>query len=371
MSKTVLRVVHLSGMMSRGGGENHIINLTTELNNMGHESTVFCPLGSQLGTELKELNSPVVEKKLRLKVDPLFFLSFGKFCKKKKIDIIHVHDPVAMFLVILASYFFKLPKTVMSKKTSFPIKNRKKTLYKYNHPIFKRVICVSNEVKKVSQKSIVNSNKIVTIYNGSNLDKLDTFKPKINLRESLNISKDVTLVLHIANHTKPKDLPLFIKCVEYFKDREDVHFVQIGRHTEHSIPILEAVESKRLEKRVSFLHEQENAAVYLKQADISFITSKSEGLPQVIYESMYYQTLIVSTMAGGIPEVISNGVNGFIAPVGDSIKLIEHLNHVIGNKSAFAKMLDQNFQLVKEKYDSKIMAQKTLELYQNLLKPVQ
>ena len=347
--------------------ENHILNLTKGLQNLGVNNTVFCPSDSDLKAELEKNQLPLHHSRLRIKSDPSFFIKLGNYAKQQKINLIHVHDPVAMFLIILASYFFKLPAVVYSEKTSFPIKNRKKTLYKYNHPLFKRIICVSGEVARVTKLSIVDTDKVVTIYNGSNLENLSSLKPKIDLRKELNLDDDVKIILHIANHTKPKDLGTLVQCVNQLKNVENLHFVQIGRNMEHSIPILEDIERLDLSHKITFMGELENASVYLKQADISLITSKSEGLPQVIYESMYYNKPIVSTKAGGIPEIITDNENGFLADIGDSTQLSAHINYVLANLNDLGAMLDANYDLVHLKYDSKIMVTNTLALYNEVL----
>jgi glycosyltransferase involved in cell wall biosynthesis len=367
MENDELNILQLSAVMKRGGGENHILNLTKALKKREVKNTVYCPSSSDLKKELDNEHLPVEHSRLRIKSDPSFFIKLGAYIKRQKINLVHVHDPVAMFLIILASYFYKLPTVVYSKKTSFPIKNRKKTLYKYNHPLFKRIICVSQEVARVTKLSIADYEKVITIYNGSNLDNLSQLRPAIDLRKELQLNDEVKIILHIANHTKPKDLGTLVECVLLFKDVENVHFVQIGRQMEHSVPILEDIEKMGLNDKITFMGELENASVYLEQADVSLITSKSEGLPQVIYESMYYKKPIVSTKAGGIPEVITNGENGFLADIGDYEQLAKHINHVIENYNTLDTMLDANYDLVHSKYDSKIMADHTLALYKEVL----
>jgi glycosyltransferase involved in cell wall biosynthesis len=367
MKDEQLKIVHLSGVLNRGGGENHILNLTSGLSELNQNSTVYCPSSSQLAQELRGKKLKVQCTKLNFKADPLFFLTFGKYCRDNCVEIVHVHDPVAMFLLILSSYFFKMPTAVLSKKTSFPIKKRKRTMYKYNHPIFEKIICVSKEVARVTRLSIHHKDKIVTIYNGSNLSLLVNLQPKFDIRSHLNLPKETKLIVHIANHTKPKDLPTLVKVIQELKDRKDIHFVQIGRPTEQSIPVMDTLKRLNLESSITFLGELENASVYLKQADISLITSKSEGLPQVIYESLYFKVPIVSTTAGGISEIIENKKNGFLAEVGDYKGLTAHIRSVLNNEVELEKMLESNFELVQKKYDSKIMAQKTLDLYMDLL----
>lgn len=365
MTNKALSILHVSGVKKRGGGENHLLNLSKGLQENGVHTITIAPRDAQILKEFERCGLEYQPARLKFKMDPLFVWEIIRICKKRKVSIVHAHDPIAMFLVIMASYFYMVPTAVYSKKTSFPIKNRRKTLYKYNHPVFKKVICVSKEVERVAQQSLKNPLKTTTIYNGSNLNLLKQLTSSFDLREKLDLDPKTFVILHIANHTKPKDLPTLMRVVERFKNDISVHFVQIGRHTSHTIPILETQKNRGLEDRITFLGEVHQASAYLKQADVSLITSKSEGLPQVIYESMFYKVPIVSTKAGGIPEVIEDKQNGFLCDIGDDGHLERRIREVLNSR--LHEMLEISYSKVKSQYDSNFMVSNTIRLYKSLL----
>jgi len=88
-----------------------------------------------------------------------------------------------------------------------------------------------------------------------------------------------------------------------------------------------------LENRVRFIGHQSQAelAFRMSEAAVLVLPSKSEGLPRVIIEAMATGTPVIASRVGGIPELIKDGVNGFLIPPGDEQALAEKLRWVLSN----------------------------------------
>ena len=87
-----------------------------------------------------------------------------------------------------------------------------------------------------------------------------------------------------------------------------------------------------LTSRVWLLGKQRNEAVadWMRAADMFvFPTMHPEGVAQVVKEAMASALPIITTPAGGIPEVISDGVTGFLVPQGDSVALAERVSELL------------------------------------------
>lgn len=361
-------IVHLSAVRGWGGGENHIENLCHELQDVpGVKNTIICVKGDAFEQRLKRQSIDYFAWPLKLKISPIFAFKVLRFCKKEKVDLVHIHDPTALVLAIIADAFGGMPPFVYSKKTSFPIRQKKGTLFKYNYPKIKKVFCVSNETKKIAAGAISIKEKLVTLYHGTNLATKSIETPFL-LREKLNLKSTDQIVGNIANHIPAKDLPSFLKAahhIVYEKKHTNITFVQIGTATKLTPELLELRKALKLEPYVHFLGYLPDASNFIPQFDVSCVSSESEGIPQFIYESFYHKIPVVSTRVGGIGEVVADGKTGFLVPM--------HAPELLAKKIMIALSTEQRSSLVEEanqllhrQFTTQQMAVATLKTYQQI-----
>ncbi len=369
-----MNILHISGVKNWGGGENHIENLYVELqvNHLEVNQHVLCVKHGKFHQILKEKgNFNYIPASLAIKMDLRFVLKIIKTCRLKKIDLVHIHDPTALTLCVIADRITgTLPPFVYSKKTSFPIKNRKSTLFKYNYKKIKKIICVSNATEKVASQSIEDESKLITIYNGIRFDN-KTKETAFKLRDKYSISSDTLIVGHIGNHIRAKNLVTFIEVINELinvRKIKKIHFVQIGMFTDRTQTYFDLIEKYSLEKFVTFTGFMDNASAFLSQFDIFLLTSQSEGLPQVINEAFYFKIPVVSTNVGGIPEIIKNGENGFLADVGDSKKLSDHIINMMSDEKLINGFVKKSHNQLMENFSTVNMAESTLKLYKSIIK---
>tara|TARA_R110002049_G_scaffold309282_1_gene520048 strand:- start:31143 stop:32255 length:1113 start_codon:yes stop_codon:yes gene_type:complete len=368
-----MTILHISGVSNWGGGENHLENLYYEINKTSPDvkQIIFCVKDGTFHKRLKRGNYNLIAAPLAIKIDPRFIFKLIKVCISNKINLIHLHDPTALTLTVIADRIYgKLPDFVYGKKTSFPIKSRKSTLFKYNYKKIQKYICVSKAVEKVTAESIEDTSKIMTIYNGIRFNNKNADTDFL-LKDKFNIPMDKTIVGNIGNHIRAKNLLTFIDVINDIvntKNIKDFHFVQIGSFTDRTPMYLEKIKEFNLEDYISFTGFIDNASIFIPQFDMFLLTSQSEGLPQVINEAFYFKVPVVSTNPGGIPEIIKNGINGFISEVNDFKELSNNLVKLNLNKDLKNQFIQKSHAQIIEGFSSTIMAKKTLEVYKSLIK---
>ena len=97
--------------------------------------------------------------------------------------------------------------------------------------------------------------------------------------------------------------------------------------------LIEYVKSCGLEGRVELPGAVSDIADRIKIASVFVLTSDTEGSPNSLIEAMLLGLPVISTdcPCGGPRELISNGINGLLIPVGDVAKMQEHLQNLINN----------------------------------------
>lgn len=364
-------ILHLSAVQGWGGGGNHIENLCYEFTKICPEvkNVIVVAEKGQFQERLEKSNFKFYTLPFFFKIDPRAIFKLIRICRKEKIDLVHIHGSNSLTLAVLADKFANLPPFIFSKKTSFPINRRKQTLYKYNYPKIRKILCVSEATKEISLTSIEDKEKLITIYHGTRIDNKSTTTPFL-IREKFAIPKDYKLVGSIANHILAKDLDTWINTIDFIVNKlnyKQISFVQIGNFTNLTTALKERLENLGLDNYVHFLGFQSNASNFIPQFDALLHTSVQEGLPQVIYEAFYHKVPVVSTNVGGIPEVITDGLNGFLTKKRDAESLANKVMQILENHELASDFTQKSYDILLPKFTSENMARETLQVYKEII----
>ena len=85
----------------------------------------------------------------------------------------------------------------------------------------------------------------------------------------------------------------------------------------------------QLEEKVCLLGFQSNIIKLLKKCSILVVSSKSEGMPNVVLEAMSIGRPIITTDTTGCKETVVNGVNGLLIPIKDKKSLVIAIKNII------------------------------------------
>ena len=365
-----MKILHVSAAVNWGGGENHLVNLCHELQpEAGIQNHVLCVRNSILMDRLLERDIPFTTAPLANQMDPRYIFKLVRLCKKQKFDLVHIHDSIALTLTVMADHFCDLPDLIFSKKTSFPIRFRKQTLYKYNYPKIKKILCVSEATREVLSKSVIGKERFEVIYHGTGIHK-KALKIPFSAANRIEVPKGKIVIGNIANHIEAKHLETFIHTVHqlvHVKNQEHFHFVQIGKFTRRTKNLMKLVRDLKLENHMSFAGYLPEASQLIAQLDVMLITSENEGIPQVIYEAFYHGVPIISTEVGGISEVIEHNKNGLLSKVHDYEDLAENILFLMDNPQLIPTFAEVSKEKLLKSFTSEKMAKKTLEVFKKVL----
>ena len=365
-----MKILHLSAVKTWGGGENHLLNLCGELKAEPEvHNHVFCVKNSILEERLSSTDIPFITAPLSNKLDPRFIIKLVRLSKRQKFDLLHIHDSTALTLAVIADHFCQLPDFILSKKTSFPIRRRKQTLYKYNYPKIKKILCVSEATRDVSTRTINGKERFEVIYHGTRVKKEEE-KTHFSVPRPIDIPVNKIIIGNIANHIEAKHLETFIHTAHQLiivRNRKDLHFVQIGNFSKRTRDLTQLTKELKLENHISFMGYLPQASDFIPEFDIMLITSENEGIPQVIYESFNCGVPIVSTEVGGISEVIKNRENGLLSKVYDFNDLAENILFLLDNPQLIPTFAKVSKKKLLQRFTSEKMARETFETYKKVL----
>ena len=152
----------------------------------------------------------------------------------------------------------------------------------------------------------------------------------------LPINKNRTKITTIGRLHWAKGYRLSLEALSILKSRKiDFEYHICGAYTDEKIDELKYyINELGLQKHVIFhghLNSHQLDEV-LKETTIYLQSSLSEGIPNTLLRALFYRIPIVTSNAGGIPEVFRNGKDGFLVEKGNSLLLAKALDNLINDE---------------------------------------
>jgi glycosyltransferase involved in cell wall biosynthesis len=120
-------------------------------------------------------------------------------------------------------------------------------------------------------------------------------------------------------------------------------------------------------RRCLFLGYQDDVAPYYEAIDALLLPSVNEGTPVSVIESLAAERPAVATRVGGVPDVVRDGVDGFLLEVGDPAGLADRLAELAGDPARRAEMGRVGRERVLERYAVARLVDDVDKLYRQLL----
>lgn len=106
---------------------------------------------------------------------------------------------------------------------------------------------------------------------------------------------------------------------------------------------------------------------YLRECGVFVLPSYYEGLPVSVLEAMAAGCVVVASEVGGIPDVVTDGVNGILVPPKDTEALKNALLRVMDDDSYADKLRVSAYEKVRDNYSSSASVEKLVNIYTSLL----
>ena len=208
----------------------------------------------------------------------------------------------------------------------------KNIIYKFGLNLADVLVVNSIEFKnEMMKKFSVNS---FHIYNPLNKDEII----KLSKKRIINpFSKGTLKIINVGRLVDQKGQLILLKALNNIKNIYKFELVLIGRGKEYK-KIKEFIKFNKLSKVVKIFYTN-NPYPYIKKADLFILSSKFEGLPNVLLESLALKKFIISSNCPtGPKEILINGKGGLLFKTGDYKDLSKKIIFYTKNKKKCIKM---------------------------------
>ncbi|MET3114440.1 glycosyltransferase involved in cell wall biosynthesis [Pedobacter sp. CG_S7] len=366
-----IKIVHVIGMLSRGGAERFVIDLCNEISKKEKYEVYILSLceNSSKNTFIKDISTNVnyisFNKKNGFNLSVLIKLT--NWLKEKSPHIVHSHLNSFEYLSLYRSYksrttFFHTIHNIANVECpNYLIKSFRKIYYKNNSVI---PIAISVNGSKTYRDYYKLNNDIIIENARPNLILSEECEDLFNKYKR---SENSFLLVHIGRISIEKNQELLIKSVQKFNSIEekkcklliigDIHDEQINSR------LMNLVEK---DLNIEFLGGLNNIADYLSIADAFCLSSIFEGMPISLIEAMSLGCIPICTPVGGIKEMITDGVTGFLSKDTDLNSYYDAIKKAVyfKNKSVIKENIKCTF---KSKYHIELSAKNHLKAYNKAL----
>jgi glycosyltransferase involved in cell wall biosynthesis len=356
-----LRVAHIDDNITWRGGERQVLELMKGLRERGVENLLVCRSGSEIGARAEEAGIATVNLPLLGEWDIISAFRMRALFARRGNHIVHAHTSHSHTLALLALIGNQSCRLIVSRRVDFHLHSFFSRKWKYGRSVH-RIIAVSDAIRRILMEDGVDPGRIVTIRSGFIPDEFRSAASLTNLRQELGIPDDTVVIATVAALAPHKAHGVLLKAAHLVIKRcQRVRFLLAGEG-EQRPEIERTIRNLGLESTVVLLGFVPDIGRVYRAADIFAISSSEEGLCSSILDALFFRLPVVATSAGGIPELVSDGVNGLLAPVNDHVSFAAHLCTLIDRPDLREQMGMRAVPVLERNSIGQTVA-KTLEVY--------
>ena len=293
--------------------------------------------------------------------------------RANNIDLMHVHYAIphayAAFMAqkMLEDQGFRVPIVTTLHGTDITLVG--------NLPVYKTsvnfsinnsdyITTVSDSLKNNTLELFDINKEITVIPNFIDFSKYENLSDPCE--RSVIAKKDELVITHISNFRPLKRVIDVMKIFKKLRSKLNVRLIMIGDGPDKE-KALRYAKKHQLNKYTVFLGNSNEIDKILCFTDLFLLPSEKESFGLSALEAMVHKVPVVCSDAGGLSEVVENGVSGFLCPVGDINQMTNRSIEILSDQKKHAEFKNNAFDKAK-KFDIKNILPKYINIYQKAIK---
>ncbi len=398
-----LRIVNVSSSLAGGGAERQLVNLLRGLSDtdIGLELSLFCislarrsrrdffmPLLQETSVDIATpddtaletyLANPDVAPHARLirafpadMVAPIAFW-LGEF-RRRKPQIVHAWQDGTNLTAVVAALLAGVPRIVLGTRSVRP-DNPRRRLKRFMQAGYRSVlghpsVILSNNSRAGANDYAdwlgVDPSAIEVVYNGIDFEQLSRTVTPARVAETraiLGIPTGAPVVGSAFRMSEEKRPLLWVEAAaEVARQDARVHFIVYGDGPMR-VDMMHLARSRGIADRLHLPGPEDDIASRYKAMDVVMLTSRHEGLPNVLLEAQSLGIPVVAPDVGGVSETVWQGVTGFAVPNAEASSLAQHVLLCLRDKAWLGRAQTEGPAFVRERFGIPAMLRRTLEVY--------
>jgi len=371
---TPQKIIHIITLSEWGGAQQVCYDIVTNLRRTGYPVEVACAPGGELVDRLRSkgiLVHPVDTLKRDFSPfnDLIALFALYRLIRRKRYSIVHCHSTKAGLLGRLgarlaqrSAILFTAHGWAFSEGRAYWERWLLAQAERLVAKMTTKIICVSEHDRELALLfKVAHPDQLVVIHNG--IDPRP-FLQADGTRVQRQLGLEEGPMLTFVGRLAPQKDPLTLLRAIQNLSRGKLFLIGDGPLRFQAERF---IRQNRLASRVILTGARMDIPDILAASDVFVLPSRWEGLPLVIIEAMMAGLPVVASRVGGVPELVEDGITGFLVPPGDSEALAEALQWLIEDKELRRRMGEAGREKALRKFTLDRMLRETQALYEEIL----
>ncbi|MBE7175664.1 MAG: N-acetyl-alpha-D-glucosaminyl L-malate synthase BshA [Mucilaginibacter polytrichastri] len=290
----------------------------------------------------------------------------------EKLDILHVHYAIphasAAFMAkqILATFGIHIPVVTTLHGTDITLVGKDvtyKPVVTFSINQSDGVTAVSEDLKKATYENFEIEKDIRVIPNFIDMERFN-LKPRDHFRRAI-APQDERILIHTSNFRRVKRTQDVIRVFAKITEQLPAKLLMVGDGPERS-NAEQLCRDLGVVNNVRFLGKQDAIEEILSVSDLFMMPSESESFGLAALEAMACGVPVISTNAGGLPELNIDGYSGYLSNVGDVQDMAEKSLLILKDETRLAEFKANALARAKE-FDLKLILPLYESYYQEII----
>ncbi len=388
MSPEPIRVLRVIARLNMGGPAIHVANLAAGLETRGYHTTLVAGslargedsmafLAERLGVSVVSVEE--LQREVSVLHDARSVLRIAELIRSERPHILHTHTAKAGAIaraaallaggarppVVLHTFHGHVLKGYFDASRTALFRHVERTLARSSDVL----VAVSPEVRdELVELGVAPHDKFVVIRLGIPLEeRLGDATADSDYRRLYGIPRDAFVVGWVGRMTGVKDTSAVLEIVRATRDRGvDAVLCMVGDGPDRD-RLERLAHELGIARSCYFVGYQSDVAGYYRLFDAFVLPSVTEGTPVSAIESLASGTAVVANRVGGVPDVVRDGVDGFLVEPGDIAGAAGRLAELAADAALRARLGEAGRARVLERYSVARLVDDVDRLYRSLL----
>ena len=361
-----INVLHLINELEPGGAEVLLVDLAKERDRDRFSYAVAYLYGQgTLRGAIENHAVKVYDLSLSGKKNPLMLFSIVSLLKKLRIDVLNCHLVLSSVVGPVAARIAGTGVVVTTRHYDYheDIKSIRFKIDRFMSRYCDCMIAVSAETMRIVREEKLKLKDIRVIHNAVDTD---FFQPHHGI--SGNVEGGIVIGT-IGRLTPQKGYKTFLRVIASLRDQYPMLRADIVGVGPQESELREFARTLGLSDCVRFLGRVDRNEIkrLLSEWRAFVLTSDWEAFGIVVIEAMSMRLPVVVSRVGGLPEIVRDGIDGFLVEPGDVDGFVDKVSYLLEHPSEAAQMGKNGRQRVIENFSIRKIVREYEELYLNLM----